>query len=135
MDDKQSSISELSPYLGWWTSVHGCDLPSTPAPCCLSNVQFPPRPRATAPHPSPHIFPRPIAFAHITYFYYKRKDDISILETLISREHCVPSISFPVAVWSSSKPSVTVLSPFQLSRCRVVLCWPPIAVWSSLKGQ
>jgi hypothetical protein len=42
--------NEKIPYLGWWPSMQGGELPSTQVPCWESTALFPPTPTLLAPH-------------------------------------------------------------------------------------
>jgi hypothetical protein len=38
--NKCVGLKKRKPYLGWWFSVHGYELPSTSVPCCKSAAPF-----------------------------------------------------------------------------------------------
>jgi hypothetical protein len=67
-----------------WPTVHGCELPFTPVPCCPSTAWFAPRPPAPSPTPCHHFSHHSIVSTHATCSYYKWKDNISIVKTLWS---------------------------------------------------
>jgi hypothetical protein len=70
MDATQSSGGKTSPYLGWWPFMRlQATLHTSPSPI-----------------PFPHFTPLPTAPTNATHFYYKRKDCISVTDTLLSPE-------------------------------------------------
>ncbi len=89
MSDKLNQWSN-KPYLGWWPSVHGGELPSTIVPCWPSTAQLPSE--ATSPIPLPPFLPVFHCPAHM-FITLNEKTTLTLQNWFsIRNSYCSPTI-------------------------------------------